>query len=497
MFVGKGVYASVTVGMAEAYSFSETNKSLFDSYRYFAMAESGEISSSSPVFRPFLLLNDSSTASAARCVSTNPLAYNKVYRNGVEGDVVPEIGFPAYVNKLLGGNIKEPLCRSWGMALDSIESLGYERDLYKFMYDVSDVRLNLSDYKVLNSTEEVSEEEKSFLNLVSESNEDFSNEDSAFSDADNRLSNILDEELEFDLFSDDLNESSFNATNYDSLNDSQYQANIQEIQNLVSRLEQLGVNINSLSMQEAINPNENRTVISESSFIGVPFGYNEEITLGKLMDIFTNSIINEFGGLERFNSFTVKGGSIAVNNSFYRCQISDACRTSIPYDIRREVNAGNVSSLFHYECLKSMPNLRILNIDSKDTFINYIAPALNINSVEELFSVLRNLTSLKIGDKDCTKEEVKAIERELEMTRRANSLAASVEKHCFKGTGATWSFTKNMWNKKNCNKAVKALGVTAGLAGTAITGTAGVGVKVGRTVVHGAKSFVKGLKDLF
>ena len=50
--------------------------------------------------------------------------------------------------------------------------------------------------------------------------------------------------------------------------------------------------------------------------------YEDEIdSLGKLVSIVSESVIRTFGGFDRFHTLRVIGGSIVVNNCYYRCNI--------------------------------------------------------------------------------------------------------------------------------------------------------------------------------
>lgn len=521
-FAGKGASDVSSIGLGSAY---EVNSTLFDEYRYFAMAENGEITSNSQIFRPFLLLNDSSSISAAKCVSTNPLAYDKVYKGGNENDIVPEIGFPEYVNKLLNGNIQEPLCRSWCIAEDALESLGYDRDVYKFMYDVSDLRLNLSRMaSELDSTQEstVQDSEDSRDNFssllkkssqeddfVSEEKEDISEEsrmkmvfddyekeewEYAWEDADEGSSKPLSMEDELDIFGDNIEVTN---TSVESIRSGEFEATVREAEALLNRLKELGVDVSintPVSNNEPLQRVNNRSVFN---FESKDVWNNPSMSYEMLFNTITEDIVKTFGGLERFKSFKVCGGSIGVNGYYYRSSVKDTNVKYVPYDVRRKINSGNIQDLFNYSLLWSMPNLMILDFDSMSFYQEYIQP-LYKGGIETLFKTIPSLKQLTIGKETITRESIEQakIDEKLKESERRKQIGDTIQNACFKGAANSWAFNGRVL-RSNSKWYLKAIGVTAGTVGTVASGTAGVGVTVGRKVVSGAKSLAGGIKKLF
>ena len=519
-FAGKGSEGAGPIGMAEAYNKSSMNAQLFDSFRYFALAESGEVTGASKVFRPFLLLNDCSPKSAAKCVATNNLAHDKVYRDGNENDIIPEIGFPQYVSTLLNGNIKDPLCRSWGIAEEALEELGYDRDVYKFMFDVSDIRLNLAV-----KDEELDSRSMSSLLKQAEEEDDFSDEEKQRSSEQARLQLAMgdyDDDLGIDSedeYGEDeeidldepiiLKESSTNNTEVMS-----------ETQMLINELsKRLGIDVaSSLGITDTGNdfeeyseppmPQRGENVSNLEEGLGdINLNSNEpEIyadSMMQLVQIITNDVINKFGGLQRFNIFQLKGGSIAVNKTFYRCKINKNVSSNMPYDISREINAGNITSLFDYNALLYCPNLGGLEIDSLDFWYSTVAPVLGV-SLDDLdkifYKVFPNLRVLRVGGKSYTRRDLENAKQELkEKAKKQNEFAgkkniSSLNMFVYnKMTKGSYSLLRDSIHSEKLRGAKKAgaiFGSGALLAGSgavnAITGVANMGWK-----------FIKGVKNLF
>ena len=429
-FAGKGANVSYPVGMSEAYNKSAMNAQLFDEYRYFAMSDSGTITESSTVFRPFLLLNNSSVDEAQKVCATNPLAVSKVYKDGNEsGEVIPEIGFPAYVNKLLDGNVQDPLCRSWSMALEALEDLGYEPDIYKFMYDVSDLRINISKgVNTFDSTTEsnaVEEEEPNNYSSVLKRmmrEDDFFDEDTendieeaamrnVFDDyEDDDFSKIyksldrgdidFDEDLDMDaeIDLDDLGSVGIKNNNTDVELSPQFIATVNEAETLINKLKELGVeveikssnrrkvnvpptetdddiyNFNAESTRQAT---KNMGRVDRRAEINIPKDLdliaNPAEAYDYLSTYITKDIVKTFGGTKNIRTIAFTGGAIAVNKKYYRCSISRD-NLEIPYEYRRKINSGNIAELFYMPALLKFPNLNSIVCDDADFWLNFVSP---------------------------------------------------------------------------------------------------------------------------
>lgn len=276
---------------------------------------------------------------------------------------------------------------------------------------------------------------------------------------------------------------------------------VERILDLVNQLKALGVNV------AVEDTNERQFEQAESSSFGEEFeriDYKEDITsLEALVNLITNDVIEKFGGLERITSFKVIGGSIIVNGYYYRCRIKDMYAKNIPYDIRRDINSGNISKLFNYSAIRGMIHIRDLEFDSLSFTYDYVSNQLgygNSISVDKFFNGFKSLQVLTIGKKMFNRSNyIQQANGEdiFYKPKRSTEIADAAESYMGKFGNSSWSFTKNLAKKQNCNKLLKVAGVIGGTTATVVAGTAVAGSKVTRKAIKGIKVFGQGLKDLF
>ena len=341
-------------------------------------------------------------------------------------------------------------------------------------------------------------------------NEDFSDMDAIKKAENERLGDFmgdndyLHEDEEFD-FSDDnsfyepLRESEITETGTEV--PEQKDEEVDKILDLINQLKALGVNVAVDTEEEPVYQQ------SEPTSFGEEFermDYKEDITsLETLIDLITNDVITKFGGLERFTSFKVIGGSIIVNGYYYRCRVKDLYAKNIPYDIRRDINSGNISKLFNYSALLGMVHIRDLEFDSLSFTYDYVSSQLgygNSISVDKFFNNFRSLQVLTIGKKRFTRDNYIQQANGDDIfykPKRSTEIADAAEAYMSRFGNNSWSFTKNLAKNRNCNKVLKVAGVVGGATASAVAGTAVVGSKVTRKAVKGIKIFGQGLKDLF
>ena len=341
-------------------------------------------------------------------------------------------------------------------------------------------------------------------------NEDFSDIEAMKRDEDERLGDIMgdndylheDEEFDFsddnDSFYEPLREAEITETGTEIPKEEDVEVN--KVLELINQLKALGVNV-------AVDNPEPVYQQSEPTSFGEEFeriDYSQDInSLGALMQVITNDVISKFGGLERFNSFKVIGGSIVVNGYYYRCNIKDIYATNIPYDIRRDINSGNISKLFNYSALFGMVHIRDLEFDSVAFTYDYVSSQLgygNSISVDKFFNDFRSLQVLTIGRKRFTRDgyiEQANGEDIFYKPKRSTMLADAAESYMSRFGSNSWTFTRNLARNSNCNRVLRVAGVVGGATASAVAGTAVVGSKVTRKAIKGIKVFGQGLKDLF
>lgn len=505
-------------------------------------------------FKPFLILNSSGMKD--NCVLK---MFDRVEKNaGISKEELiaenPSFNNPSIINEGVGfidyiaqagvNNVREILEKSSGV-LNYIVSdiLHYPGNWYQFCTDLSPEWLFtirdiveaveqgncglynpatnpvLQEYVGFNpdrfggnfkdSTEE-SEEAMNSHFFDDATDEDFSDMNAMQRAEDARLSEAMGD---FDSFNpDDEIDLSGDNSMYEPIKEHEINENIQDtgtqdeddtakrIKDLIKELSALGVNVEVGDTAEDTQFYQQ----AEKSTFGKEFediDYSEDInSLPTLMKVVTQNIINRFGGLERFNSFKVIGGSIVVNGYYYRCGIDKMFVRNIPYDIRRDINAGHVAKLFNYSIIKSMVNLRDLEIDSVDFAYDYVSNQLGYSkdsiSIDRYFEDLKSLQVLTIGKKRFDRNnyiEQANGEDIFYKPKKVTQVADMSEYYLGKMIKGSWSFTKKMATNKNCNMAIKVLGTVGGAAATVTTGA----VKVG---THGARKAIKlfksGLKDL-
>lgn len=279
-----------------------------------------------------------------------------------------------------------------------------------------------------------------------------------------------------------------------------------EILKHIEELKKLGVDVqvgqNGWQVQEPIERVDNRSDLGESVS---QIRYSDDVeSLSSIMNIITQDVIDKFGGLDRVNSFKVLGGSIAINGCFYRCRIDGAYASKVPFDLRKDINSGNICKLFNYTTLRSMNRVRDLEFDSVSFVYDYVSPALgytNNISVNKFFEDIPSLQVLTIGKSKFSRgtyqNQLEESEDIFYKPSRADSIAKASQMCLGRFGSRSWKFTKDMATKENCGMLVKILGVGAGLTGTAVGKVGEGGISLGRKATKGLKAFTRGLSDLF
>lgn len=474
------------------------------------------------------------------------------------------VGFEEYLRGIGAGNYSKILERSSDVANYVVQNLlGYEGTWYDFitdlrpmwMFTIEDIVLaskgkeptfrNPAKSKVLSEyfnfdnslgcgvrSEDV---EEVGINSFFEDNgegEDFSDMSKQEEDANKRLATAMgdfesyegseeiplwddmtedikeSEEDERELEHGDVHETGFNGMGMDSDSD------VSEIiKNYIDALRQHGVDVQvGMNGWEATDINTGEPLKDGySSAPDAEFGqdladvdYQGDIeSLEKMMKVISNSIIRTFGGLERIHSFKVVGGSIIVNGYYYRSRVQNMYAKNIPYDIRRDINSGNISKLFDYYLIKEMKHIRDLEFDSVSFVYDYVSSALGYGSsisVNRFFSDFKTLQVLTIGREKFTRanymEKISGNDL-FYLPKRSKIYADAVESALGRGNHAAWDWTKRAWGNKRDKWYVKTLKVTGGSAASLATLVGSKGVGLGKKVPGAIKGFASGVKDLF
>lgn len=292
-----------------------------------------------------------------------------------------------------------------------------------------------------------------------------------------------------------------------------------EIDRILRRLEELGVNVKTDyiasekdffdSEEFGKNLHRNAQGILEEFKDAEETVYNEDIRFDdsiesyeELVDIVSRDVISKFGGLNEITSFKAIGGSIVVNGYHYKCKLGLKMSNSLPYDLRKEINSGNISRLFDYRYLLRMPRLRDLEFDSLSFVYDYVSYGMgygSVVSVDLFFRDLKSLQCLCIGDKLFNRNDYMSKIKGDDVfykPRTATKLADFSEDFLSRFSKNSWSFTKNTMNSKKYGKVVKFLGVSAGLAATGVSAAGNLSIRGGRKIFTGIKNIGSSLKEL-
>lgn len=464
------------------------------------------------------------------------------------------VGFESYLNKMGVQDISSRLAKSGDIANYVVKKLGYNGTWFDFVTDlrpewlftVEDIVIALKGGtpKVCNpSTNPILKEfvkfnpslfegssqteEKVEVNSVSDyydSEEVESNgqiEEKVEADS---VSDYCDdsEVEEFDLFGEDnvsnySSDEGLNSYNMDSSNvdlskgdeDDLRKSNFNssDIDEVIRRLRSMGYNVTPKTESEKAYENKGTTDYNYSSSEETDFNERLEFdgdinSYADLVAIISNDIINKFGGLENITTFRVIGGNIVVNNYFYRCKASDLFVRNLPLDIKSKLNSGDLSCLFNYGLLHSMPRLRCLEFDSISIVYDYVSLGMgygNRISIDLFFNDLRGLQTLIIGKNLFERNSYRTAIKGNDIfynPRFCTKMADASEEILSKLGGSAWKFTKDSFNSDKYGAVSKFLRVSGGLVVTTIPKVGEYSIKGGRKLFNGLKNFGKSLKKV-
>lgn len=487
------------------------------------------------------------------------------YPNNTGDGLNPAIGFESYLNMAGISNYREVLESSSNIANYVVRNcLGYSGDWFQFVTDlrpewifsvrdVCDGAINgscaLSNPKdnpvtaefyefnpdVFGGSGSVDSEGMTegyesgvdrFFSEPSETFDDYFDPQKVEEEYQDRLSDAIedddddeplffDDDEKIDIFGDNTKDDDLGDienTVYDS------KSRDETIDRLLSQIAEMQNELNALkgNTQNSGSPVDVSAVYSGETFAKTPnsdlgdaiggLDYSDDaLTLKDLMEIVTENIKKNFGGFERFNSFKVVGGSIVVNNYCVSCSVNNFYAKDIPYDIKKDINTGNISKLFIYKSLFSMGNLRSLDFDSASFVLDYVCPVFGVKGgilgVDRFFEEIPSLFELKIGNDVFTRNDYQTKMRESDVfykPRKSTEIADTCEVVLGNISHSSWEWGKSVASKKNYNKALRVLGITAGgaVAATAMIGKQGT--KLGRKAFStGAKAIKNGFRNLF
>lgn len=216
-------------------------------------------------------------------------------------------------------------------------------------------------------------------------------------------------------------------------------------------------------------------------------------TLSDLIKIVSEDILHTFGGVDNIVSFKVVGGSIIVNGYYYKCSADQMFVRYLPYDVRKQIQNGNISRLFDYTILLQCGRIRDLEFDSRNFVYDYVSPALGYGSnvsVDKFFNTFQTLQVLTLGKRKFKKstymEQIRDSD-EFYHPRKITRVADASETVLRNCGASSWNFSKRMAKSSDYNKAIRAAGMVAGAGAAAASMAAFASSKVGRRAFGGAK----------
>lgn len=475
------------------------------------------------------------------------------------------VGFEEYLRGIGAGNYPQILERSSDVANYVVQNLlGYEGTWYDFitdlrpmwMFTIEDIVLAsngkqptfrdpaksrvLSEYYAFDESlgcgvrsEDVQEEGINSFFMDNGEGEDFSDMSKQEEDADKRLAVAMgdydsyedDEDIPlWDDMSDDIKESpeepemvlkqgNVQETGFGGMA-MDTESDVSEIiKKYIDALKGYGVDVQvGMNGWEATNINTGEPIPGGySSAPDAEFGqdladvdYQGDVeSLDKMVEVISNNILKTFGGLERIHSFKAIGGAIIINGYYYRCRVQDMYAKNIPYDIRRDINAGSISKLFDYSLLRRMKHIRDLEFDSTSFTYDYVSSALGYGSsisVDKFFHDFKTLQVLTIGREKFNRanymEKISGNDL-FYLPRRSKIYADAVEQALGRRNHAVWDWTKRSMVNKKDRWYKKVAKVSVGATASAATYLGSKGVGIGKKVPGAVKDIASGVKDLF
>lgn len=521
-----------------------------------------QMANSCTYFKPFLILNtgdpedDCVQGCKRRCYENGGVTEQDLieeYPNdtgyGNPNDINPCVGFEDYLKRAGLSGYSEILARSSEVANYVVQNcLGYQGNWFEFitdlrpewMFTIRDISdgaklgasgTRLSDLSTNPVTKEWCEFNRDIIQgACSNGSADFLYDDGEgddFSDPEETFSStstewedneeaVLENGDEIDLFeTDPIKDVWIEDTEEEEEEDLlQKDPEFKKIFDLLEQLRQYGVDVQVagedggwVARDLQGNPIDQGFGHTDRSEFGEEFArieYTEDIiSLEQMIGVVTNDVLKKFGGLERVYSFKVVGGSIIINGYYYQCKIKDMYARNIPYDIRRDINAGNISGLFNYTLIRRMPSLRDLEFDSASFVYDHVSSALGYGSsisVDRFFKDFRMLQTLTIGKDRFTRQNFmeKVQGNDLFYKQRVGErFANALDMGLGRASSSSWNWTKRVWGDKRKSVWVRLAGGTVGTTVAATTKLGQAGTKLGKKIPGAVTAFGRGLKDLF
>ena len=218
-------------------------------------------------------------------------------------------------------------------------------------------------------------------------------------------------------------------------------------------------------------------------------------SFAKLRELFTGRMIAEYGSDEDIWSVVELGGSIAINRVRYNGKVNSSWKDVIPYDIRAQVNSGQINRMVDWSRFLQCPNIRELSFDSKQDLEYFVAPMLDFPDnwgPATFFRRFKKLDTLIIGG---AKFSRRALEDDVlrngwvEPTKSFN-VAFACHRAAKNANQNVWDFTKRFAKNPDNPWLIKALGLVV-LGGASVATAAARGVTASATGYAGEAAIRK------
>lgn len=221
--------------------------------------------------------------------------------------------------------------------------------------------------------------------------------------------------------------------------------------------------------------------------------------LNTMSEILLTEIERMVGDLSRVHVFEATATGLIINNIAFRPQFPENVIKSMPYDIRLQVERGNMVELFNFKHVSKFSNLESLHLDDIRIAEGRFRREANFSPRKtwiELFKKYRNLVELTIGGKQIVDEDT-SNEYEQEEKRSYDLQEKLTEKLKVPRNLITSSHMNKVWKSRPVKIATGALGWTAGVKAVAVATTifGGWGLLFGAFGAYGAYKTHKSRKE--
>jgi hypothetical protein len=390
---------------------------LSDNGRHFAMTGTQKISSmeSIKVFKPYLVLNEAHNG-AKSVEGLRGVVSNDVW-NAIapEGELHPGAGFEGFAS-IIGADAIQNL--SQGRAyleavLTAIGEMQNYNSIDDYLYDASIESFKNLGFMVNGAGNDSTKPEETSYVTGNTEESDLENPETVFNETDEYENENYDENTELD---DNIDETVYKPDKYDRREkpkpsntfNNNFDEDVQDDSHLSP----------PLTPEQEVQKEPHTPPSKRSGYTNIyqepmvlpqnPFQVHgtsgNPISAINSIRMFSNFIMDEItkfsGDLGRIESFEVTSTGLVINDIAFRPTLDQEVIDSMPFDIKQQVQNGNIVELFHFENLKKFRNLSILRIDNSRLAEGRVRREIGLSPNRtwfKLFNKYRNLRELYIG----------------------------------------------------------------------------------------------------